>query len=75
MAPLIIFALVFVVMAWQLFTGTREGGSPTVPIWMVVLGSLSLLVSMVGGALVLAYRNRRSPPDDSQDHQGESNNR
>ena len=67
LAPIIIFALVFVVMAWEVISGSSSAGSPTVPIWMVVVGSISLLVSMVGGGLIMAYRNRRLPPTDSQD--------
>ena len=70
LAPIILFALVFVVMAWQLISGASSSGSPTIPIWVVVIGSISVLVSMIGGALLLVYRNRRPPPTDSQDHQG-----
>ena len=69
LAPIILFALVFVVMAWQLISEAGSADSPTIPIWAVVIGSISLLVCMIGGALWLAYRNRRPPPTDSQDHQ------
>ena len=68
LAPIIIFALVFVVLAWDVISGGSSADAPTVPIWMVVMGSMGLLVSMVGGGLILAYRNRRPPPTDSQEH-------
>lgn len=68
-APLVIFTLVLVVIVWQLISSASPTGSPTIPIWVVVVASASVLLSMVGGALLLAYRNRRKPPADSQDHQ------
>lgn len=66
-APIIIFGLVLIVIVWELGRGANSAGSPTVPIWMVVLGSVSLLVSMVGGAFIIAYRNRRAAPTQSSD--------
>ncbi len=68
-APMLIFALVFVVIVWQLISGAKAGGSPTIPVWMVVVGSVGLLVSMVGGGILLVSRNRREPPRDTQDHE------
>ncbi len=66
-APIILFGLVAVVIVWDLLNGSGSAGSGTVPMWLVVVGSLSLLFSMVGGAFLLTFRNRRLPPTDSQD--------
>ncbi len=63
-APMIIFALVFVVIVFQIVSDTGPSGAPVIPVWIVVVGCVSLLASILGGVFIIAYRNRRQPPPD-----------
>lgn len=61
--PLILFGLVFLVIVTEIFNRSGPEGNAQIPIWVVVVGAISLFVSMVGSLVWFAYRSKRDDSD------------